>query len=127
MQSVIPHMIFAFHMSILCDYLNFLKQSKKKGLSLEEKRTRMMEIFFESVSEFLCRWKKKSVEVRGTEPSLETISIPKHKRKGTNTAMCSYCREICLRRAHPVFYTTLHEAKSDKAVLSLEFLYLRIF
>lgn len=40
-------------MLLLCDpvmTLNLLLQSKKKGLSLEEKRTRMMEIFFDSVS-----------------------------------------------------------------------------
>lgn len=37
-------------LSKLAVTFNFLLQSKKKGLSLEEKRTRMMEIFFESVS-----------------------------------------------------------------------------
>lgn len=34
--------------------LCFMLQSKKKGLSAEEKRTRMMEIFFETVGHPQC-------------------------------------------------------------------------
>ena len=39
-----------FHIVVLVNFDYF--QSKKRGLSLEEKRTRMLELFFERVS---CR------------------------------------------------------------------------
>uniref|UniRef100_A0A3Q0S2E1 Meiotic nuclear division protein 1 homolog n=1 Tax=Amphilophus citrinellus TaxID=61819 RepID=A0A3Q0S2E1_AMPCI len=107
---------------------NLLLQSKKKGLSLEEKRTRMMEIFFESKDVFQLKdIEKIAPKSKGIAPmtvkevlqSLVDDNMVDCERVGTSNYYWAFPSKALHARKHKLeeLQKQISEAKQRKASL----------